>query len=52
MSIFKKLFDHDYKELKKQATSARLKVYELYGLRNQGEGMTHFIESINSSLNK
>lgn len=44
--------EYDYKELKKQATSARLKVYELYGLRNQGEGMTHFIESINSSLNK
>ena len=43
--------DYDYKELKKQATSARLKVYELYGLRSQGEGMTHFIESVNSSYN-
>lgn len=44
--------EYDYKELKKQATSARLKVYELYGLRSQGEAMSHFIESINSSLIK
>ncbi len=33
---------HDYQELKKYASTARLKVFELYGLKNQGEGITMF----------
>ena len=42
--------DHqDFVELKKRAINARLRVYELYGLRSQGESFTHFIASINSS---
>ena len=38
----------DHEELKKRAITARVKVYELYGLRSQGESFTHFINSINS----
>ena len=42
--------DYDYKELKKGASSARLKVYELYSLKNQGEAITYFLtDLVNSS---
>ena len=34
----------DYSELKKSASTGRLKVFELYGLKNQGEGITMFLE--------
>ena len=35
-------------ELKKKATTARVKVYEIYGLKNQGERISYFLNSINS----
>ena len=35
-------------ELKKRAISARVKVYEIYGVKNQGERITYFLTSINS----
>lgn len=38
----------DIEELKKRATSARVKVYEIYGVKNQGERITYFLTSINS----
>ncbi len=41
--------DNDYKELKKSASSGRLKVYELYGLKNQGEGLTNYLTDLTSS---
>lgn len=41
--------DYDYKELKKAASTARLKVYELYSLRNQGDAITHFLDELTSS---
>ena len=43
--------DYDYKELKKSASTARLKVYEFYGLKNQGDAITHFLYDVTSSSN-
>lgn len=47
--IFNTFNEYDYKELKKSASTARLKVYELYGLKNQGEGITHFLSDLVST---
>lgn len=38
----------DYEEMKKRAIAARVKVYEIYGLKNQGERITYFLTSISS----
>lgn len=38
----------DKAELKKRATTARLKVFEIYGVKSQGERITYFLTSINS----
>ena len=38
----------DYNELKKRAISARVKVYEIYGVKNQGERITYFLTSMSS----
>ena len=38
----------DPDELKKRATTARVKVYEIYGVKNQGERITYFLTSISS----
>ena len=38
----------DQDEMKKRAISARVKVYEIYGVKNQGERITYFLTSINS----
>ena len=38
----------DKTELKKRATTARLKVFEIYGVKTQGERITYFLTSINS----
>lgn len=40
----------DKNQLKKQATTARLKVFEIYGVKNQGERISYFLASL-SSLN-
>ena len=42
-------FSHANKEeLKKRATSARVKVYETYGVKNQGERISYFLSTFNS----
>lgn len=38
----------DYEELKKRAITARVKVYEIYGVKNQGERITYFLTALNS----
>lgn len=38
----------NYEELKKRAIAARVKVYEIYGLKNQGERITYFLTSVSS----
>ena len=38
----------DEQELKKRATTARVKVYEIYGVKNQGERITYFLSTFNS----
>ena len=38
----------DYDEMKKRAITARVKVYEIYGVKNQGERITYFLTAINS----
>lgn len=38
----------DKNELRKKASTARVKVYEIYGVKNQGERITYFLTSINS----
>ena len=35
-------------ELKKKATSARVKVYEAYGVKNQGERISYFLTTLSS----
>ena len=35
-------------EYKKRATSARVKVYETYGVKNQGERISYFLSTLNS----
>lgn len=42
----------DKSELKKKAASTRTKVYELYGIRTQGELMTHFLMSVKDASTK
>ena len=37
--------------LRKRATSARVKVYEVYSVKNQGERITYFLTSLSSSNN-
>lgn len=41
-------FSKNYEDLKKRAIAARVKVYEIYGLKNQGERITYFLTSISS----
>ena len=36
-------------ELRKKATTARVKVYEIYGVKNQGERMTQFLTNVFNS---
>lgn len=36
-------------ELRKKATTARVKVYEIYGVKNQGERMTQFLTDVFNS---
>ena len=38
----------DYEELKKRAIAARVKVYEIFGVKNQGERITYFLTSVSS----
>ncbi len=38
----------DYDEMLKRAIAARVKVYEIYGLKNQSERITYFLTTINS----
>ena len=38
----------DKEELKKKAIAARVKVYEIYGVKNQGERISYFLTTINS----
>lgn len=38
----------DESKLKKRATQARVKVYEIYGIKNQGERISYFLSSFNS----
>lgn len=38
----------DYEEMMKRAIAARVKVYEIYGLKNQGERIAYFLTSISS----
>ena len=40
----------DYDELKVKAQNAKMRVFELYGIRTQGEAITQFIKSLSSSL--
>ena len=39
---------HDQAKMKKRATTARVKVYEIYGVKNQGERISYFLHSISS----
>lgn len=43
-----KFATEDYEELKKRAITARVKVYEIYGVKNQGERITYFLTVLNS----
>lgn len=43
-----KFATEDYEELKKRAITARVKVYEIYGVKNQGERITYFLTILNS----
>lgn len=43
-----KFATEDYEELKKRAITARVKVYEIYGVKNQGERITYFLTLLNS----
>ena len=47
-----KISSIDPAELRKKASNARLRVYELYGLRTQGEKIGQFLNSVNVSLIK
>ena len=38
----------DQAKMKKRATTARVKVYEIYGVKNQGERISYFLHSISS----
>lgn len=49
---FEEFEKEDQKELKKMALNARTKVIELYGVRPQGERISYFLDSLNSSLSK
>lgn len=42
----------DIKLLKANALNARKKVYDIYGVRPQGERITYFLETFSSSFNK
>lgn len=42
----------DRKILEHNALNARKKVYEIYGVRPQGERITYFLETLSSSFNK
>lgn len=42
----------NYSSLKKMASTAKVKVFEFYDLRVQGEAITHFIDSLIASENK
>lgn len=41
----------DKSQIKKQATTARLKVFEIYGIKNQGSRISYFLTSLSSSNN-
>ena len=47
-----KISSIDPAELRKKASNARLRIYELYGLRTQGEKIGQFLNSVNVSLIK
>ena len=47
--FFNRLEDYPKHELERRATTARLKVYQYYGLRVQSQKITNYLESISSS---
>lgn len=49
---FNRFHEYDYSTLKKMASTAKVKVFELYDLRVQGEAITHFVDSLRVSENK
>jgi len=49
---FDRFSEYNYESLRKMASSAKVKVFSLYDLRVQGEGITHFIDSLMASWNK
>lgn len=55
MGIQKALAEFEKEDKKiwhEKATNAKKKVYELYGVRPQGERISYFLETLNSSLNR
>lgn len=51
-SCFDSFKNYNYDSLKKMASTARVKVFELYDLRVQGKAITHFVNSLIDSENK
>lgn len=51
INAIKNFTELDKSKLKKQATTARLKVFEIYGVKNQGERISYFLTSLSSSNN-
>lgn len=50
--VFDNFSTYDYHSLLKMASTAKVKVYELYDIRVQGEAISHFIDSFIASENK